>query len=46
MQIVESFPYSVREIENVFIPMRDGKRLAARIWLPKKAETSPLPAIM
>ena len=46
MQIVESFPYSVREIENVFIPMRDGKRLAARIWLPEKAETSPLPAIM
>ncbi|MGY2463655.1 peptidase S15 [Vreelandella sulfidaeris] len=46
MQIVESFPYSIREIENVFIPMRDGKRLAARIWLPEKAESSPLPAIM
>lgn len=46
MQIVESFPYQIREIENVFIPMRDGKRLAARIWLPEKAESSPLPAIM
>lgn len=46
MQIVESFPYPIREIENVFIPMRDGKRLAARIWLPEKAESSPLPAIM
>lgn len=46
MQIVETFPYTVREIENVFIPMRDGKRLAARIWLPETAESSPLPAIM
>ena len=46
MQIVDSFPYAVREIENVFIPMRDGKRLAARIWLPVEAESSPLPAIM
>lgn len=46
MQIVDSFPYAVREIENAFIPMRDGKRLAARIWLPVEAESSPLPAIM
>lgn len=46
MQIIESFPYSVREIENIFIPMRDGKKLAARIWLPEKAESTPLPAIM
>lgn len=46
MQIVEAFPYSIREIENVFIPMRDGKRLAARIWLPEKAESTPLPAIL
>lgn len=46
MQIVETFPHTVREIENIFIPMRDGKRLAARIWLPETAESSPLPAIM
>ena len=43
---IESFPYSVRVIENVFIPMNDGARLAARIWLPEGAETQPLPAIM
>ncbi len=46
MQIVETFPHTVREIENVFIPMCDGKRLAARVWLPEAAESSPLPAIM
>ncbi|MBW6390863.1 CocE/NonD family hydrolase [Billgrantia antri] len=46
MSVVDSFPYQVREIENVFIPMRDGAQLAARIWLPEKAERAPLPAIM
>lgn len=33
-------------MENVFIPMRDGAKLAARIWLPYGAEESPLPAIL
>jgi hypothetical protein len=36
----------VREIENVFIPLRDGTRLAARIWLPEDAEADPVPAIL
>ena len=35
MEVINDFPYNVREIENVFIPMRDGKQLAARIWLPE-----------
>ena len=38
MSVMDSFPYQVREIENVFIPMRDGAQLAARIWLPEEAE--------
>lgn len=46
MEIVSNFPYEIREIENVFIPMRDGKHLAARIWLPTAASQTPLPAIM
>lgn len=46
MSIVDSFPYKVREIENVFIPMRDGAQLAARIWLPEEAEHTPMPAIL
>lgn len=46
MSIVDSFPCKVREIENVFIPMRDGAQLAARIWLPEEAERTPMPAIL
>lgn len=46
MKTVDSFPYEVHEIENTFITMRDGARLAARIWLPEGAEEAPLPAIM
>ncbi|RPI47847.1 MAG: CocE/NonD family hydrolase [Betaproteobacteria bacterium] len=37
---------SVREFENVWIPMYDGVRLAARIWLPEDAEQWPVPAIL
>lgn len=33
------------EIENVFIELSDGCRIAARIWLPKDAEAEPVPAI-
>ena len=40
------FPRKVREIENTWIPMRDGTRLAARIWLPEDAEADPVPAIL
>ena len=46
MKIVRVFPRRVREIENCWIPMRDGCRLAARIWLPDDAEISPVPAIL
>ncbi len=40
------FPRSVREIENTWIPLPDGTRLAARIWLPEDAEQDPVPAIL
>ncbi len=46
LRIVENFPRRVREIENVFIPLSDGCRLAARIWLPEDAEQNPVPAIL
>ena len=36
----------VREIENVFIPLGDGARLAARVWLPEGADEAPVPAIL
>ena len=46
MKIIERFPRAVRVIENCWITMPDGCRLAARIWLPEDAETAPVPAIL
>jgi predicted acyl esterase len=40
------FEHKVHHIENVFIPLSDGCRLAARIWLPENAEQRPVPAIL
>ena len=37
--------YDVREIEHVWIPMPDGIRLAARIWLPANC-SERLPAVL
>lgn len=36
----------IEEIENVWIPMPDGARLAARIWRPADSLTAPVPAIL
>ncbi len=46
MKVVDTFPRTVREIENTWITMPDGCRLAARIWLPADAEARPVPAIL
>ena len=39
-------PTRVRTIEHTWIPMPDGTRLAARIWLPEDAQPAPVPAIL
>ena len=46
MNIVGQFPHRVRVIENQWIVMSDGVRLAARVWLPEDAEANPAPAIL
>jgi uncharacterized protein len=46
IRVVRDFPRTVREIENTWIPMPDGTRLAARIWLPEDAEQDPVPVIL
>lgn len=46
METITSFPHHVRTIENTFITMADGARLAARIWLPVDAEQTPVPAVL
>lgn len=33
-------------IENTWITLRDGTRLAARIWLPEGARSKPVPAVL
>jgi len=40
------FPRQIREIENQWITLSDGIRLAARIWLPADAGNDPVPAIL
>src|SRR5271154_6925430 len=45
-KIVTTFPKTVRVIEHILIPLKDGTMLAARIWLPDDAERHPVPAIL
>jgi uncharacterized protein len=45
-RIRADFPRRVREIEHTWIPLSDGSRLAARIWLPEDAEEEPVPAVL
>jgi putative CocE/NonD family hydrolase len=40
------FPRRVRRIDHTWIPLADGTRLAARIWLPDDAESEPVPALL
>ena len=46
MKLVTEFPRKVREVENTWITLKDGCRLAARIWLPEDAERNPVPALL
>lgn len=41
MQTVTEFPYEVEEIENIWIPMSDGTKLAVRMWKPKTDDIVP-----
>ena len=46
LTVRSEFPHRVRVIRHEWIPMPDGCRLAARIWLPADAERAPVPAIL
>jgi putative CocE/NonD family hydrolase len=39
-------PGTFDQIETAWIPMSDGVRLAARMWIPKSASQEPVPAIL
>lgn len=40
------FPNEITKIENVFIALKDGQKLAASIWMPVSAKDGSLPAIL
>ncbi len=46
MTTVDELPHAVEPIENVFIPLRDGQRVAARVWMPADAHEHPVPAVL
>ncbi|WP_267892731.1 CocE/NonD family hydrolase [Gordonia sp. YC-JH1] len=46
MEVVNRFDRRVEVIENLFITMHDGTRLAARVWMPEDANSEPVPAVL
>jgi uncharacterized protein len=46
MTIRTDFPHGITEHEDMGIPMPDGCRLSARVWLPVDAGTNPVPAVL
>ncbi len=46
MKTHSDFPHSIQVQENIWIPLADGTRLAARLWMPEDAEQHPVPAIL
>ncbi len=46
MRVVEKLPQSIRVVENIFIPLKDGSKVAAKLWIPEDAEKNPVPVIM
>jgi uncharacterized protein len=41
-EVARSYPFGLTEIENIWVPMPDGVRLAGRLWLPEGAGRVPL----
>jgi len=46
VEIVDTFPHAINEIEFERIPLSDGVHLACRYWLPEGAGSNPVPAIL
>lgn len=45
-KVITAFPKDIKVIEHTEIPLSDGCKLAAKIWLPDDAEDHPVPAIL
>jgi len=46
MNVINSLPHAVKEIENTWITLADGCRLAARLWMPEDADDKPVPILL
>jgi putative CocE/NonD family hydrolase len=46
MTIRTEFPHPTAETEDMGIPMPDGTRLSARVWMPVDAAANPVPAVL
>ena len=46
IKTIKDFPRKIKEVENFWIPLSDGTKLAARMFIPKDAEKNPVPAIL
>jgi putative CocE/NonD family hydrolase len=44
--VVSAPPRAIHRLDPVWIPLKDGTRLAARVWLPVDADAHPVPAIL
>ncbi len=45
-KIVTDLPHKIEVIDHIWIPISDGARLSARVWLPEDADNNPVPAIL
>ncbi|WP_129666951.1 CocE/NonD family hydrolase [Phytoactinopolyspora endophytica] len=46
MRTATSLPEEIREDDELWIPMPDGTRLAARTWRPVSSDDEPVPAVL
>lgn len=46
VEIVDTFPHAIKEVEFERIPLSDGVYLSCRYWLPQDALDNPVPAIL
>ena len=46
MRTQTRFPHKVKRIDHVVVPLLDGTKLSAMIWLPEDAAANPVPAIL
>lgn len=46
MKTRTEFPSAIHLVEHAEIPLSDGVRLSAMIWLPRDSEQKPVPAIL